>query len=188
MFKKIQMMFAALLCTALLAACSQLTQYSLTEQQVNEYLQQKVEFQKQLGLPGVFEANITLKDMQAKIGRAEPNQVILNGTADLNLSTLVGQEHADVALSLAARPYFDSETGAIYLREMQLLNATVTPQSLEKSTKVLMPYLKNSLQLFFNQTPVYVLDSNRSKEEALVRQLAKGIEIKPGKIIIPLSE
>ncbi|MGL5740339.1 MAG: DUF1439 domain-containing protein, partial [Plesiomonas shigelloides] len=93
-----------------------------------------------------------------------------------------------VALSLAARPYFDSETGAIYLREMQLLNATVTPQSLEKSTKVLMPYLKNSLQLFFNQTPVYVLDSNRSKEEALVRQLAKGIEIKPGKIIIPLSE
>ncbi|MGL5501762.1 MAG: DUF1439 domain-containing protein [Plesiomonas shigelloides] len=51
-----------------------------------------------------------------------------------------------------------------------------------------MPYLKNSLQLFFNQTPVYVLDSNRSKEEALVRQLAKGIEIKPGKIIIPLSE
>ena len=188
MFKKIQMMFAALLCTALLAACSQLTQYALTEQQVNEYLQQKVEFQKQLGLPGVFEANITLKDMQAKIGRAEPNQVILNGTADLNLSTLVGQEHADVALSLAARPSFDSETDAIYLREMQLLNATVTPQSLEKSTKVLMPYLKNSLQLFFNQTPVYVLDSNRSKEEALVRQLAKGIEIKPGKIIIPLSE
>ncbi|MGL5583841.1 MAG: DUF1439 domain-containing protein, partial [Plesiomonas sp.] len=63
-----------------------------------------------------------------------------------------------------------------------------SPESMDKSTKVLLPYLKNSLQLFFNQTPVYVLDSNRSKEEALVRQLAKGIEIKPGKIVIPLSE
>ncbi|MGL5585095.1 MAG: DUF1439 domain-containing protein, partial [Plesiomonas sp.] len=68
MTKKLYVVLALLL-TGFLGACSQLTQYSLSEQQVNEYLQQKVEFQKQLGLPGVFEAHITLKDMTAKIGR-----------------------------------------------------------------------------------------------------------------------
>ncbi|MGL4600155.1 MAG: lipoprotein [Plesiomonas sp.] len=187
MIKKLYVVLALLL-TSFLGACSQLTQYSLSEQQVNDYLQQKVEFQKQLGLPGVFEAHITLKNMSTKIGRVEPNQVILDGIADLNLDTLVGKEHATINLSLAASPYFDHDTGSIYLRDMQLLSATVSPESLDKSTKVLLPYLKNSLQLFFNQTPVYVLDAKRSKEEALVRQLAKGIEIKPGKIVIPLSE
>ncbi|MGL5800140.1 MAG: DUF1439 domain-containing protein, partial [Plesiomonas sp.] len=74
MIKKLYVVLALLL-TSFLGACSQLTQYSLSEQQVNDYLQQKVEFQKQLGLPGVFEAHITLKNMSTKIGRVEPNQV-----------------------------------------------------------------------------------------------------------------
>jgi hypothetical protein len=50
-----------------------------------------------------------------------------------------------------------------------------------------MPYLSQSLRSYFNQNPAYVLSDSRSKGEALAKKLAKGIEVRPGEIVIPLT-
>jgi len=54
--------------------------------------------------------------------------------------------------------------------------------------KGLMPYLNNSLNTYFNQRPAYVLNGDRSKGEAMAKKLAKGIEVKPGQLVIPFTD
>lgn len=51
-----------------------------------------------------------------------------------------------------------------------------------------MPYLNQSLRNYFNQQPAYVLREDSSEGEALAKKLAKGIEVKPGEIIIPFTD
>ncbi|MEG1690332.1 MAG: DUF1439 domain-containing protein, partial [Hafnia sp.] len=41
---------------------------------------------------------------------------------------------------------------------------------------------------YFNEKAVYTLDPNKSEKEALAKKLAKGIEIKPGEVIIPFTD
>lgn len=48
--KKILMGAAALLFAGVLAGCNQLTQYTLSEQEVNDYLQKHNDYQKQIGV------------------------------------------------------------------------------------------------------------------------------------------
>jgi hypothetical protein len=49
------------------------------------------------------------------------------------------------------------------------------------------PYLNQSLRSYFNQQPAYVLREDASTGEALAKKYAKGIEVKPGEIIIPFT-
>lgn len=51
-----------------------------------------------------------------------------------------------------------------------------------------MPYLNQSLQNYFNHQPAYILSEDNSKGEALAKKYAKGIEVKPGEIVIPFVD
>ncbi len=84
-------------------------------------------------------------------------------------------------LKLKALPVFDKEKGAIYLQEMEVVDATVTPEKMQSVLQTLLPYLNQSLRSYFNQRPAYVLREDSSKGEALAKKLAKGIEVKPVK-------
>lgn len=53
--------------------------------------------------------------------------------------------------------------------------------------QTLIPYLNQSLRSYFNQQPAYVLREDASTGEALAKKYAKGIEVKPGEIIIPFT-
>lgn len=77
--------------------------------------------------------------------------------------------------------------GAIYLQEMEVVDATVTPEKMQSVLQTLLPYLNQSLRSYFNQRPAYVLREDSSKGEALAKKLAKGIEVKPGEIVIPFT-
>ena len=54
--------------------------------------------------------------------------------------------------------------------------------------KTLTPYLNQSLQHYFNERPAYLLSADRSKGEALAKKLAKGLEVKPGQLVIPFTD
>lgn len=51
-----------------------------------------------------------------------------------------------------------------------------------------IPYLNSSLETFFETQPVYVLNPDNGAAEATAKKLAKGLEIKPGKLVIPLVD
>ncbi|NKI74082.1 lipoprotein [Dickeya sp. CFBP 2040] len=178
----------ALLGTLLVSGCNQLAQYSLSEQQINQYLQQHNDYQKQLGVPGVVDAQITLTELSSQIGRAEPGKVTLSGNAKVDISSLLGKQQADMKLTLKAQPIFSKDEGAIYLKDMELVNYSVQPEKLQTVLQTLAPYLNQSLKSYFDQKPAYVLNPEHSSKEALAKKLAKGIEVKPGQLVIMLTD
>lgn len=179
---------AALIVSGLLVGCNQLTQYTVSEQEINQALAKHNNFSKDIGLPGVAEAHIVLNNLASQIGREEPNKVTLTGDANLDMNSLFGSQKATMKLKLKALPVFNKEKGAIYLQEMEVVDATVTPEKMQSVLQTLMPYLNQSLRNYFNQQPAYILKDDSNQGEALAKKLAKGIEVKPGEIIIPFTD
>ncbi|QLP22243.1 lipoprotein [Enterobacter roggenkampii] len=179
---------AALIVSGLLVGCNQLTQYTVSEQEINQALEKHTNFSKDIGVPGLADAHIVLTNLTSQIGREEPNKVTLAGDADLDMSSLFGNQKANIKLKLKALPVFNKEKGAIFLQEMEVVDAKVSPDKMAPVLQTLMPYLNQSLRNYFNQQPAYVLSEDKSKGEALAKKYAKGIEVKPGEIIIPFTD
>ena len=179
---------AALIVSGLLVGCNQLTQYTVSEQEINQALEKHNNFSKDIGVPGLADAHIVLTNLTSQIGREEPNKVTLAGDADLDMSSLFGNQKANIKLKLKALPVFNKEKGAIFLQEMEVVDAKVSPDKMAPVLQTLMPYLNQSLSSYFNQQPAYVLSEDKSKGEALAKKYAKGIEVKPGEIIIPFTD
>ncbi|MDV0594147.1 lipoprotein [bacterium BS0013] len=179
---------AALIVSGLLVGCNQLTQYTVSEQEINQALEKHNNFSKDIGVPGLADAHIVLSNLTSQIGREEPNKVTLSGDADLDMSSLFGNQKANIKLKLKALPVFNKEKGAIFLQEMEVVDAQVSPEKMAPVLQTLMPYLNQSLRNYFNQQPAYVLSEDKSKGEALAKKYAKGIEVKPGEIVIPFTD
>ena len=179
---------AALIVSGLLVGCNQLTQYTVSEQEINQALEKHTNFSKDIGVPGLADAHIVLTNLTSQIGREEPNKVTLAGDADLDMSSLFGNQKANIKLKLKALPVFNKEKGAIFLQEMEVVDAKVSPDKMAPVLQTLMPYLNQALRNYFNQQPAYVLSEDKSKGEAMAKKYAKGIEVKPGEIIIPFTD
>lgn len=186
--KKIFLGLGALLFSALLVGCNQLTQYSISEQEVNSYLEKHRNFEKQIGVPGLVDAHIVVNQLQSQIGRTEPGKVTLTGNAKIDITSILGPQQADLQLTLKAMPVFDREKGAIFLKEMELTDYSIQPEKIQTVMKALIPYLNQSLRAYFDQNPAYVLNVDNSKTEAIAKKLAQGLEVKPGQLIIPFID
>lgn len=178
---------SCVLAGSLLSGCNNLTQYTISEQDVNAYLQKHNDFSKDIGVPGLANAHIAVTNLTSEIGRAEPNKVRLSGHATVNVDSLFGSQQAEATLTLQAQPYYDKSQGAVFLKEMRLLDYQVQPANLDTTFRALSPYLDHALKSYFDNTPAYVLDASRNKNEALVKKLAQGLEVKPGKLVIPFG-
>ena len=179
---------AAFIVSGLLVGCNQLTQYTVSEQEINQALEKHNNFSKDIGVPGLADAHIILTNLTSQIGREEPNKVTLAGDASLDMTSLFGNQKANIKLKLKALPVFNKEKGAIFLQEMEVVDAQVSPDKMAPVLQTLMPYLNQSLRNYFNQQPAYILKEDSSQGEALAKKLAKGIEVKPGEIIIPFTD
>lgn len=177
----------ALLLAGLLSGCNQLTQYTISEQDVNQALARHDNYEKQIGVAGLVDAHIVLSDLSSQIGREEPNKVTLSGKANVNISSLFGPQQAEMILTMKALPVYDKAQGAIFLKDMDLEDVQVQPAKMQAVLKTLTPYLNQSLKDYFNQKPVWVLSSDRSEAESLAKRFAKGLKVKPGELVIPFT-
>ena len=179
---------AALLGMLLLSGCNQLTQYTITEQEVNQALQKRNNFEKEISVSGLINAHIVLSDLSSEIGREEPDRVTLSGKAKIDVTSLFGPQQAEMLLKMKAQPVYNAQEGAIYLHNLSIVDAQVVPEKMASIVKTLTPYLNQSLQHYFNERPAYLLSADRSKGEALAKKLAKGLEVKPGQLVIPFTD
>ena len=172
----------------ILTGCDKLTEFTISESQINSYLASKVKYENNIGVSGVADADITLSNLTAEIGRSEPGIITLNGESNVKLNSFIGAADAKIALTLTARPVFDVSSGSIYLKELKITKYTITPQNMDTAISAVIPYLNSSLETFFEHQPVYVLNPENSAAEATAKKLAKGLEIKPGKLVIPMVD
>lgn len=186
--KKLFVGLIILLFGVMLSGCSKLTQLTLSEDEINTYLQKHDGFQKQIGVSGLVNANVTLHDVSIQIGRTEPGKVTLTGVAKVDINSILGAQNATLNLTLMAHPFFDKESGAIYMKELEITDYTIQPEKMQTLLTPLTPYLNQALKTYFNERPVYVLNPENRKVEALAKKLAKGIEVETGKLVIPFTD
>lgn len=188
--KKVISGLLALVLAVLLSSCNQLTQYTISEQEVNQALQKRNNYEKDIGVPGLVSAHIILSDLSSQIGREEPGKVTLTGKSSINVSSLFGPQQAEMQLKLKMKtqPVFNAQEGAIYLHDLEIVDAQVQPEKMASVMKTLTPYINESLKRYFNEKPAYVLSADRSKGEALAKKFAKGIEVQPGQLVIPFID
>lgn len=122
------------------------------------------------------DAHIVLTNLTSQIGREEPNKVTLTGDANLDMNSLFGSQKATMKLKLKALPVFDKEKGAIFLKEMEVVDATVQPEKMQTVMQTLLPYLNRALRNYFNQQPAYVLHEDGSRMKQWRRNWRKALK------------
>ncbi|WP_258576837.1 lipoprotein [Candidatus Pantoea persica] len=186
--KKVFFGLTALFFAVLVSGCSKLTQYTISEQEVNQALAKQNNYEKDIGVAGLVNAHILLTNLSSQIGREEPSKVTLTGNAKINVTSLFDPQEADMQLKMRAQPVYDAQQGAIFLRDLEIVDAQVQPEKTAALVKTLTPYLNQSLKSYFNQRPAWVLSTDRSKAEALAKRFAKGLEVKPGELVIHFTQ
>ncbi|MEN3760231.1 lipoprotein [Aeromonas veronii] len=169
----------------LLGACS-LTQYNISEVEINQYLKDQVSFEKQLGIPGIMSSKIRLDEMQSRIGRKQADRIELDAAGDLQVSSPLGSQQMKIRFALSARPDYVADQGAIYLRDLELVSVKTEPADIGAALTPLLPTFNQSLSLFLSQTPVYRLDSSR-KNEARIKEKVEALKVEPGRLVIPFK-
>lgn len=170
----------------LLAACSSLTQYNVSESEINQYLKDRVAFEKEIGIPGIMSSKIRLDDLTSRIGRSRADRVELDAAGDLQVASPLGSQQMKIRLSLSARPDYVAEQGAIYLRDLELISVRTEPADVGTALTPLLPTFNQSLSLFLSQTPVYRLDGSR-KNEARIKEKVEALKVEPGRLVIPFK-
>lgn len=159
--------------------------FSISETDINQYLQtrlsEKVELQSRVGIPPLFVLDYQLSELTTQIGRTAEQRVAISGKI-AGLLTAKGKVHqAQIHLNWDTLPYYDPEKGAIYLKEVRLLNWTAEPYKYQDELQTFLPLLADGVSSLLNSTPVYTLDEAKMKE-ALFKKIGKAIVVKPGEL------
>ena len=167
----------------LFALCQQAQAYSISQQEINQYLAQKPAFASRLGIPLLFNLDYNLHDLSTEIGKSAPNKVAVSGTMD-GLFNLSGQKFpAQLNLTFDTVPYYDAENGQIYLKDVRILRWSGSPQKYMDELQTAMPFISDGISALLSRIPIYTLDTNNPKE-MLIKQFAKGIKVENGKLEI----
>ena len=127
-----------------------------------------------------------LHDLVTQIGQTSEKKVEIQGVVD-GLLIARGKKHeAKIKLNLDTTPYFDPEKGAVYLKDVRLLSWEVEPQKYQETVQFFLPMLADGLTNVLNNSPVYTLDENKTKE-ALVKKFGKAIIVEKGSLRLETS-
>ncbi|MGF1776090.1 DUF1439 domain-containing protein [Vibrio nomapromontoriensis] len=173
-----------LMCAALiLSGC---TSYSITEQDMTDYLHDNVNFNQSIGIENVMYAQVSVDDLEVKIGRtdAERVSVFANTTAEVQMlnAEKIG---LDLALEFSAIPDYQAESGEIFLKSLRLEQFDEGKQRLTPEIKALIKPAVSMIGYALSEYPVYKLD-NSKVQEALLKSAEPNLVVKDNKLVIEL--
>ncbi|OOF46648.1 hypothetical protein BKK52_10945 [Rodentibacter trehalosifermentans] len=157
----------------------QASPFSISEEQINQYLSEKGAINDKFAFPGLFSLDYQLKELNTKIGRSTEKRVEISGIAE-GLFKLGGKQFpAKLDLTFDTIPYYDPEKGAVYLRDVRILRWAGEPNEYMEQLQIAMPFLSESISALIASVPIYTLDE-RKVRDLLIKKFAKGIKIEPG--------
>lgn len=190
--KKTTLKISAFIFFILAVGCAELvnmaSEYALSESMVNKYVQRYLGETKTFNASGLANASLSFNNLNADIGREDPNKVTLSGNAKFGLSSILGSQSADLTLKMRARPVYDAAKGAVYLKELELNDYKLDSSLGSVTSSAILPYLNSALQFYFDEQPVYVLNATNHPLEALVLKMGVNVEIEQGRIVFPLTK
>ncbi|MCC5853229.1 MAG: DUF1439 domain-containing protein [Alkalimonas sp.] len=163
------------------AQVSDLTSYSVSEQQLQQLmLRQLDQLQQQVRLAGMPVA-LAVEDMQVQIGPDNSDTVRLGTTASAVFSAFGLHYPASLALQIEATPYYDGEQKAVFLRNLRLLDSTVDAAGYRGNLAPLSTEVLQLVNAWLQEQPVYRLDENDATQRLLM-QMPLNMAVQQGRI------
>jgi len=109
---------------------------------------------------------------------------------DVDNSFVVATGYGRVSVPYADRVVTEITThskGAIYLKDIRILNWFGSPQQYMDQVQSLVPLLTTSVANYLSNTPIYTLDERNSRD-AMIKKVAKGIRIEQGRLEVDTLE
>lgn len=181
--KKIKLLFLTL--TSILAISPNISAspFSITESQINQYLQEKGAIADKFGLPGLFFLDYQVRNLSTKIGQPNDKRVEMNGTLEGLFQFGNKKLPGKLNMTFDTIPYYNSEEGAVYLKKMRILRWSGEPQ---QYMQTIMPFLNENVAKLLEHIPVYTLDKNNMRD-VLIKKFAKEIRIEKGQLSLETS-
>ncbi|SUB33510.1 Uncharacterized lipoprotein yceB precursor [[Pasteurella] mairii] len=88
---------------------------------------------------------------------------------------------AKLNLTMDTIPYYSSEKGEVYLRDIRILNWSSADGKYAQELQTIMPFLNKNLSALLNNTPIYTLDQSKARD-TLIKKFAKGIKVEQGRL------
>lgn len=181
--KKIMTFVSLWLLGSLLVGCQKMGEYSLSEQVINSALQKQLsQYTQSFNASDLVKMNLAFNDINLNIGEQDVNKVVANGTAKASIQTLLGTQHVDIKLNLKALPEMEQKQGAIYLKQVEIADYQLNSSLGSISSGTWLPYLNQALQLYFDNNPIYQVDTSNSLEY-LAFKSASHINVAQGKLV-----
>ncbi|MDR8526071.1 MULTISPECIES: DUF1439 domain-containing protein [Shewanella] len=167
----------------LLTGC--VSQYSITEKELEGYLNDEMHFEVKQGNQ-IFGIDLRVNDIKVTLGD-KPDTMGVSAVTLVRVRNPMLPINADLVTQFEAQPWYDATNHSVYLRNLQLVKVESKPKDIEKAIGSIAPQLMGFLTQFLETQPVYVVDMKESKQ-ALVADMTKRIEVKPGKLVLVFDE
>lgn len=167
-------------------AISGCASYSITEQDMTNYLHDNVNFEQSVGIENVMYAQVSVDDLQVKIGRTDAERVSVFANTNAEVQMLNADKIGlDLALEFSAIPTYQAESGEIFLKSLRLEQFNESKQKLTPEIKALIKPAVSMIGYALSEYPVYKLD-NSKVQEALLKSAEPNLVVKDNKLVIEL--
>jgi hypothetical protein len=178
-------LFGLLIVLLSLSGC---VSYSITEQEMTDYLNQNLKLEQAVGIEDMLYAKVSVDDLKVNIGRSNKDRVAVfaNTTAELHMMSQP-EINLDLDIEFSAIPSYKKETGEVFLQSLRL-------ERLDEDGSVLTPeirqLIKPAVALIGNAVssyPVYQLDETTVKQ-SLLKSSSPEVKVENNKLVIDFFE
>ncbi|MDB1125608.1 DUF1439 domain-containing protein [Vibrio algarum] len=162
--------------------------YSITEQDMDEYLQDTVGLEQSVGIENVMYAEVSVDDLKVKIGRADADRVSVFANTSVQVQMLSVQNLGlDLDIEFSAIPEYDQESGEVFLKSLRLERFDEKNQRLTPEISALLKPAVSMIGHALSMQPVYKLDSSKV-QQALLKSAEPNLVIRDNKLVIDLFD
>lgn len=174
MFKPVLITLSALL----LSACASMSQYSVSESEIEKSLYTLLEQEAPRLTQGLVETQIDKLDLQ--IGPDNRDVVRLNLKGETAINALIARFPAQLDLAIEGRPVYDRTQNAIFLRDLTLLQSKVDAFGYKGDITAASGGMMQLIRSVLENQPVYRLDDSRY---SWISKAPVAMTIAPGRFV-----
>ncbi|MCG9714426.1 DUF1439 domain-containing protein [Shewanella insulae] len=160
-----------------LTAC--VSQYSISERQLTNYLNDEMHFEVKEG-NRFFGIEMKINDVKVKLGH-KADTMAITANSLIKVANPLMPIDATMTAEFEAKPWYDADQHGLYLKELNLVSLRSNPKDLEQAIGQVSPQIMGFMTHFLETQPVYVLDTQEGNQ-ALIAEMTKRIQVVPGKI------
>ncbi|QLB12977.1 uncharacterized protein DUF1439 [Bisgaardia hudsonensis] len=156
---------------------------SISENEINKYLSNKVSLKDTIAFPGLFAIDYQLSNLSAKLGKNNSKKIEVGGTVTGNFKLGTKDFDGKINLTFDTIPYYDPEKAAVYLKDIRILSWSGSPDKYIRELQTIMPFLSKNLSQLASYVPIYELDSSKPRD-VIIKKFAKGILVEEGRLVL----